>query len=396
MNIKFKTTWTALIATLSLALSGLAMAATGVGEVIFTVGEVKVQGSNAPLKRGDALAVGQTLMTGSNGHIHIRFIDQAFVSVRPGSELRIEQYLYDQAEPANNRIKFSLVKGTSRLITGKAGQANKQGFRLNTPVAAIGIRGTDFVVQVGDDVARVAVQQGGVTVSPFNQDCITQAFGACGGTQARELSGSLTDAFLEVKSQGATQLVQGQGRKSFALPRPEEPGVKTNDGAKTTAALPSGMNGTQQLIWGRWSSGSVTPSGYELIGQNDAFVLYRSLDQITLPANGYVNFQIKDVQAFGREGRGSYEDASISKASLSVNFEKMLYTTKFDWQFNNNKATLYSRGNVSETGRLTADRNNSNMSISGALGSSGEDAAYLFSKKLGNDINAYGLIHWQK
>jgi len=394
MIIKLKNWLVAAVTLVGLGLSAMAMA--GVGEVIFTVGDAKVAGASAPLKRGDTLEVGQTLLTGANGHIHIRFIDQAFVSVRPGSELHIEQYIYDQATPDNNRIKFSLVKGTSRFITGKAGQAAKQNFRLNTPVAAVGIRGTDFVTQATSDITRVAVQQGGVTISPFNQDCSAQALGACAGVQARDLAGSLSDAFLEVKTQGAVQLVQGQGRKSFALPRPEEPGVKTAEGTKATAALPAGLNGTQQLMWGRWSTNAATPTGYELIGQNDAFVLYRSLGDLSLPSTGYVSFQVKDAQVFGREGRGAYEDATISKANFAVNFEKMRYATNFDWKFNDVKTSLHSRGTVTDTGRLNADRANSNMSISGALGAGGDEAAYLFSKKLDNDINAYGLIRWQK
>ncbi len=400
MIIKLKNT---LLIVLALMTFGLGVKANAgnpmdVGEVIFTIGEVKVLGSNsnAPLKRGDALAVGQILLTGSNGHVHIRFIDQAFVSVRPGSELHIEQYLYDQAEPANNRIKFKLVSGTSRFITGKAGQAAKQNFRLNTPVAAVGIRGTDFIAQVANDVTRVAVQQGGVVISPYTQSCNAQALGACDGAQSRFLAGSLTDAFLEVKAQGAVQLVQGQGRKSFALPRPEEPGVKAENGEKSTDALPVGMKSTQQLMWGRWSANAATPTGYELIGQNDAFVLYRSMGDLSLPSVGYVSFQVKDAQVFGREGHGTYEDATITKANLSVNFEKMRYATNFDWQFKETKASLYSRGTITDTGRLNADRANSNMSISGAFSGTSDEAAYLFSKKFSNDLNAYGLIRWQQ
>ena len=125
MIIKLKNWLVAAVTLVGLGLSAMAMA--GVGEVIFTVGDAKVAGASAPLKRGDTLEVGQTLLTGANGHIHIRFIDQAFVSVRPGSELHIEQYIYDKATPDNNRIKFSLVKGTSRFITGKAQYASGGG-----------------------------------------------------------------------------------------------------------------------------------------------------------------------------------------------------------------------------------------------------------------------------
>ncbi len=313
------------------------MAATdaSVGEVIFTVGEVKVLGSNTPLKRGDALAVGQTLLTGSNGHVHIRFIDQAFVSVRPGSELRIEQYAYDQAEPKNNRIKFSLVKGTSRFITGKAGQAAKQNFRLNTPVAAVGIRGTDFVAQVANDVTRVAVQQGGVSVSPFNQDCTMQALGACGGLQSRDLAGSLTGQFLEVQARLAPQLIlPALGKQPFALPR---------------------------------------------------------------PTTGFVSFSLADAKALGQVGDGAFEPATISNPSMAVNFNTMKYATRFTWSFDGITKNFYNAGTVSADGRLTGNPVSSNIRISGALSNNGNEAAYLFSKRYSDlGVRAYGILRWQQ
>jgi hypothetical protein len=395
MNIKFKTTWTALIATLSLALSGLAMAATGVGEVIFTVGEVKVQGSNAPLKRGDALAVGQTLMTGSNGHVHIRFIDQAFVSVRPGSELRIEQYLYDQAEPANNRIKFSLVKGTSRLITGKAGQANKQGFRLNTPVAAIGIRGTDFVVQADKDLTRVAVSQGGVTLSSFGKDCSAQAIGPCGGNLASDLAGSLTGRYLETKGQDKPVLVtpeNGTAKPVFSLPRPEEPAV---GGKQSAAEKPELFANSNNVMWGRWTPGIAAPNGFEMLGHNDAFALYRSQEVLNLPQTGVVNFSLSQANAYSRSTDGDLLPAQISGASLSLNFATMQYATKFDWVSGSDVQHMSNKGSVTTDGRFVANRDASNFSISGGLAGQGQEAAYLFIKRLPGD-DAYGILHWTK
>lgn len=391
MIIKLKNGLGACIALVGLGLCAVAMA--GVGEVVFAVGDAKVAGASASLKPGDTLEVGQTLVTGLSGHIHIRFADQAFVSVRPNSELKIEQYVYDQAAPENSQVKFNLVKGTSRLITGKAGQANKQGFRLNTPVAAIGIRGTDFIVQTVSDVTRVMVQQGGVRVSPFNQDCNAQALGACGGSQARDLAGNLTDAFLEVRDQGATQLVQGQGRKLFALPHPEEPRVKRSGDDKPTAALPADMNGT--LMWGRWSGASATPAGLELLGQNEAFVLYRLQDNINLPQSGFVNFNVVEAQGYARSSTGALTSATISSPSLTVNFATMQYTTKFNWESAGRKLQLSNKGVISDTAHFSANRDQSNFVISGGLNSVGDEAAYLFIKRLPGD-DAYGVMRWVK
>lgn len=395
MNIKFKIIWLAFIALLSLGLSGLAMATSGVGEVIFAVGEVKLLGNNAPLKRGDAVAVGQTLLTGSNGHVHIRFIDQAFVSVRPGSELRIEQYLYDQAEPANNRIKFSLVKGTSRLITGKAGQANKQGFRLNTPVVAIGIRGTDFIVQSDANVTRVAVQQGGVAVSPFGGDCSAQALGSCGGALASDLAGSLTGRYLEIRGQDKPVLVMpesGTAKPVFSLPRPEEPAAGTK---VISVVKPELFTNSSNVMWGRWSPGITAPNGFEMLGHNDAFALYRSQELLDLPQAGVVNFNLSQANAYSRSTDGVMMPAQISGASLALNFATMQYATKFDWVSGSDVQHLSNKGTVTSDGRFMANRNASNFSISGGLTGQGQEAAYLFIKRLPGD-DAYGVLHWTK
>lgn len=395
MNIKFKSSLIALFTLLSLSLSSFVMAAASVGEVIFTVGEVKIQGSNATLKRGDTLNVGQTLLTGSNGHVHIRFIDQAFVSVRPGSELLIEQYLYDQAEPKNNRIKFSLVKGTSRFITGKAGQAAKQNFRLNTPVAAVGIRGTDFVAQADAFVTRVSVQQGGVTMSSYGLDCSAQALGPCGGVSASELTGSLTGRYLETRGQDKPVLVtpeSGTAKPVFSLPRPEEPAA----GAKQSSdAKPDFFNNSSNVMWGRWTPGVAAPNGFEMLGHNDAFALYRAQEVLNLPQAGVVNFNLSQSNAYSRSSDGALLPAQISGASLSLNFATMQYATKFDWVFGSEVLHMTNKGVLTTDGRFVANRNTSNFSISGGLAGQGQEAAYLFIKRLPGD-DAYGILHWTK
>ncbi|NBV76422.1 MAG: hypothetical protein EBR59_10830, partial [Methylococcaceae bacterium] len=229
--------------TASLSLAAVqTVSAEAVGEVVFAIGDAHIAGQAEPVKRGTVIEPGQTLTTGENGHIHIRFVDKAFVSLRPDSELQIQNYHYDPQNATNNQVQFSLQKGTSRLISGKAAQEAKQNFRLNTPVAAIGIRGTDFLVNVENDVTRVAVQQGAVVASAYSNNCSQAALGPCGGELARQLDGSLTGRYLEVHEKQLPELVvpntQNLG-KPFALPRPEEPSV----GSQQSAALLPGSNG---------------------------------------------------------------------------------------------------------------------------------------------------------
>lgn len=378
------------------ALASVASAAEAIGHVLFAIGDARLADGTA-LKKDAPVQVGEDIVTGANGHVHIRFIDDAFVSVRPNSRLAVEQYVYDTRSPVNNRVRFTLSQGVARLITGKAGQAAKDNFRLNTPVAAIGIRGTDFQVQAKDALTRVAVQQGAVVVSPFSGDCAAAALGPCGGSTARELTGSLTGKYLEVKGAGEPVLVTPpNGRLPFDLPRPEEPGVNLGKDNAKAAALPEGMSGSTQLMWGRWNAQSAAPSGYEMIGHNDALVLFRTIETMALPTTGFVQFQLQQGEAYGRRGGVGYEPASVSAGSFSVNFDKMKYATSFLWEFDGEQRYLRSKGGISDSGRMVADRAGSNIALSGALNGNGDEAAYIFFKNINNDLKAYGILRWTR
>ncbi len=374
-------------------LAPMAGASEAVGRVLFAIGDAKL--ANGPaLKKNDSVAAGQTIVTGPNGHVHIRFVDDAFVSVRPNSSLSIAQYTYNQNDPSANRVRFELAQGVARLISGKAWQSAKDNFRVNTPVAAIGIRGTDFLVQAKDSLTRVAVQQGAVVVSPFGDACSRGALGACGGAAARELAGSLTGNYLEIKGSSAPQLIAPtNGRLPFELPRPEEP--KVNLSGENTAALPDGMSGSPNLMWGRWSGRASAPAGYELIGQNDALVLFRSVETASLPTTGFVSFELQQSEAYGRSS-GGYEPANVSGASFSVNFDKMRYATSFRWEFEGKDHVMYSKGDISDTGRLAPERSKSNVALSGALSANGDEAAYIYFRNISSDLKAYGVLRWAR
>src|SRR6056300_202789 len=163
---------------LSYSFSVIANAEAGV--VAFALGESSVS-------RGDAIYVGDIIETGGNGHVHIRFVDGALVSVRPNSRLRVDEYAYFPDRPADNRVRFTLETGTVRSVTGDAGRANKDAYRMNTPISAIGIRGTDYTVFSDDQKTRVFVQSGGVAIAPLDEECVAEDVGVCQSSKLVEL-----------------------------------------------------------------------------------------------------------------------------------------------------------------------------------------------------------------
>jgi hypothetical protein len=379
-----------------------AVQAATVGEVMFAAGEARIEGATSKLARSAELEVGHTIVTGAGGHVHIKFFDGAFVAVRPNSQLRIDDYIYDSASAANNRVRFTLRAGTSRLITGRAGQANKQGFRLNTPTAAIGIRGTDFVAQVQGEVTRVTVQQGAIVMAPLGvAGCDAGGSDACGGSLARQLTAAQAGSFLEMRGAQAPRLIAPEDARSFKLegPRSEEPASTT--GRPSAEAPPAGFSGTRSVAWGRWQGasdfGANVPPGYEVIGRNEAFVLLRATGVDPTGSNtGIVQFRLADVEAFGRTVGGFYEPAIVSGASLKVDFDKSTYTTAFDWSFKGASHSFVGAGSLSDAGRLLADPLVSNMQMSGGLAAESREAGYVFFRTLPDDVRAYGVTRWER
>ena len=116
-----------------------------------------------PFVRGQALYEGDRLVTGDDGMVMLVFIDQGRVALRPGSELRIRSYRYDQAGQDTD-LQLELLRGTVRQISGQAAHRQPERYRLNTPIAAIGVRGTDFLARVDPDAVRTYVSEGAITV----------------------------------------------------------------------------------------------------------------------------------------------------------------------------------------------------------------------------------------
>ncbi len=163
-----------------------------VGEVTLVLGVSVVHQRNSSeasqIHRGDLIYAGDRIETQSNGHVHLRFQDDALVSVRPNSRLTIQRYDYDPNRPSESTVKFELEEGVTRAISGRAAKEARDRFRLNTPIAAIGVRGTDFVVSAGLESTRAKVYEGTIVLAPFSEVCSADGIGPC-ASNALELAG---------------------------------------------------------------------------------------------------------------------------------------------------------------------------------------------------------------
>lgn len=137
-----------LLATLFTAT--LAHAAEVVGTVANLSGPLlakKADGSVKILAQKSSVEQGDTLVSEKNTYARIRFIDNSEITLRPGTQLKIDNFSYDADKPEKDSALFSLVKGGLRSVTGLLGKRNHDRFGMHTPTATIGIRGTIFIAE---------------------------------------------------------------------------------------------------------------------------------------------------------------------------------------------------------------------------------------------------------
>ena len=231
-----------------------AAAAQGAGEpaarLVFASGKpviIDAKGMQRPAERGGDLSAGETLES-RDGLVQLRFRDGASMSLQTQTQFRVDDYRFrDEAGKASpeDRSFFTLVRGGLRTVTGLIGKEKNEQYRLNTAVAVIGIRGTEYsgrlddaglslstfagVVLVCNDAGCQLVRAGEhVSVPALNVLPIWRpgSQGSGGGTPSQALpglpSGSVTDPKLPGQPTGEPphppqQLPPQQGPNS---PRP--------------------------------------------------------------------------------------------------------------------------------------------------------------------------------
>ena len=137
----------------AMAVSTVATAEDSSGMVVASRGEVIAlsNGGSRELKQGDFIYVKDEIMTTNRSFVVLQFEDGAKVTVRPDSTLIIEQYLYNG--DAGDEAELNLVSGGLRVITGAMAKTNPENYKVRTPVALMGVRGTEFSIMLcGDEV----------------------------------------------------------------------------------------------------------------------------------------------------------------------------------------------------------------------------------------------------
>lgn len=114
-------------------------------------GEVRVErgGASSPLRVGDALHELDRVVVGAKGSAGITLKDETLISLGPNAALVIDRFAFD-SKTNQGYVETSILRGTMRYVTGLIGRAHPKAIRVSSPTATIGIRGTEFIVEVAD------------------------------------------------------------------------------------------------------------------------------------------------------------------------------------------------------------------------------------------------------
>ena len=152
-----------------------------VAKVAVSVGEARKfspTGQSALLQVGSPLMAGDRVRTGPDAVAILVFADEGRISLRADSELWIRHYEIDPSG-VRTRIELELVKGTVRQISGNASRTQPDRYRLNTPIAVIGVRGTDFLAKTSGDAVEAFVHEGKIVLIPSPSECVGASTSNC-------------------------------------------------------------------------------------------------------------------------------------------------------------------------------------------------------------------------
>ena len=137
-----------LLATLAISLVWMPVAyAATAGQITHLSGTLsakRADGTSKLLSVKSDVMEGDTLGTESETYARIKFVDGGEVVMRPGTQLKIENYAYNAAKPESDNVVMSMFKGGLRAVTGLLGKRSREKVSFQTETATIGIRGTHF------------------------------------------------------------------------------------------------------------------------------------------------------------------------------------------------------------------------------------------------------------
>jgi hypothetical protein len=143
-----------------------AAAQASIGTVSRVQGEANgtLGSTTRPLSLDASVSLNEVISTGDAARLEVTFADNTRLTLGEKAKLTLDRYVFNP-RAGNGTIRFAVV-GAFRFLSGRLSKLARSSVRVTTPVAVIGIRGTEFWAGPIDDQALgVFLIAGAVSVS---------------------------------------------------------------------------------------------------------------------------------------------------------------------------------------------------------------------------------------
>jgi hypothetical protein len=132
-----------LVLLASLGLAHAEDAAVGKVSDVDGTAEIVSSGASATASDGAAVRMNDELKTGADGHLQVTFRDDTVLTLSENASVVIDRYVYDPDQGVGD-VLLTTTQGAFRFATGRMKGLREKSITVETPVAQIGVRGTEF------------------------------------------------------------------------------------------------------------------------------------------------------------------------------------------------------------------------------------------------------------
>jgi hypothetical protein len=134
----------------------------GVVEQVQNRAEAEFQDGVRPLAPASPIYLGDLLRTRKDARLRARLGDGSELTMGENAELEIDEFVH---EPGRSQtVTVDVLQGALRFISGKLRGGGQRGIHIRTPVAILGVRGTELWLGPIDGATGVLVLEGEVIV----------------------------------------------------------------------------------------------------------------------------------------------------------------------------------------------------------------------------------------
>ncbi|MFC5322081.1 FecR family protein [Bradyrhizobium oligotrophicum] len=169
MSLRRRTCVAAIAAATMLCIAD-ARADSRIGEAVLVQKDVlRIAGaSTSPISVGDGVVRNETVRTGNDSAARLVMIDSTNLSLSANATLTLDRTVFND-ETSYRDIAIRLGTGAFRFVTG---HSEKAAYKINTPLATIGVRGTILDIRSQRGQTMVVLQEGAARVCTLTFQCL--------------------------------------------------------------------------------------------------------------------------------------------------------------------------------------------------------------------------------